>query len=53
MEQLLIATIRQAALARPPDQRADYRIAVGRELAQLLALDLTRLDGILRGISQP
>lgn len=52
-EQLLIAAIRQAVQARPPDRRDGYRIAVGRELAKLLAVDLTRLDGILRGISQP
>lgn len=52
-DQLLIAALRQATLARPPDQREAYRVAAGRELAKLLALDLTRLDGILRGLSQP
>ncbi len=49
-DQLLIAALRNAAQARPPDQRDAYLIAVGRELAKLLALDLTRLDGILRGM---
>ncbi len=52
VEQLLIAAVRQATQARPPDGRDVYRISVGRELAKLLALDLVRLDGILRGISQ-
>jgi hypothetical protein len=45
---LLIATLRAAAQARPPDQREAYLVSAGRELAKLLALDLTRLDGILR-----
>jgi hypothetical protein len=45
---LLIAALRAAAAARPPDQRQPYLIAAGRELAKLLAMDLTRLDGILR-----
>ena len=49
-DQLLIAALRNAAQARPPDQRDAYLIAAGRELAKLLALDLTRLDGILRGV---
>jgi hypothetical protein len=45
---LIIAAVRGAAAARPPDQRESYLIGAGRELAKLLALDLTRLDGILR-----
>ena len=49
-DQLIVAALRSAAQARPPDQRESYLIAVGRELAKLLALDLTRLDGILGGI---
>jgi hypothetical protein len=40
--------LRNAAAARPPDQREAYLVSAGRELAKLLALDLTRLDGILR-----
>ena len=47
-DQLLTATLRAAALARPPDQREPYLVSAGRELAKLLALDLSRLDGILR-----
>ncbi len=49
-DQLLIAALRNAAHARPPDQRDAYLISAGRELAKLLALELTRLDGILRGM---
>jgi hypothetical protein len=47
-DQLLIAALRAATQARPPDQREAYLVSAGRELAKLLALDLTRLDGILR-----
>ena len=47
-DQLLIATLRAAAQARPPDQREPYLVSAGRELARLLALDLSRLDGILQ-----
>jgi hypothetical protein len=45
---LLVATLRAAAAARPPDQREPYLVEAGRELARLLAMDLVRLDGILR-----
>jgi hypothetical protein len=47
-DQLLTATLRAATQARPPDQQEPYKIAAGRELAKLLALDLARLDGLLR-----
>ena len=47
VDPLLIAALRAAAQARPPDQREAYLVSAGRELAKLLALDLTRLDGIL------
>jgi hypothetical protein len=46
-DQLLISALRAAAQARPPDQREAYVVAAGRELAKLLALDLSRLAGIL------
>ena len=49
-DQLVISALRVAAQARPPDQREAYLIAAGRELAKLLALDLARLDGVLRGV---
>jgi hypothetical protein len=45
---LLVSSLRAAAQARPPEQREAYLVSAGRELAKLLALDLTRLDGILR-----
>ena len=47
-DQLLAAAVLTAVEARPVDQQESYRVAAGRELAGLLALDLTRLDGILR-----
>lgn len=49
-DQLLIAVLCNAVQARPPEQRESYRISAGRELAKLLALDLARLDGILRAM---
>jgi len=45
---LLVSALRAAARARPPDQREAYLVGAGRELAKILALDLARLDGILR-----
>lgn len=50
-DQLIVAALRAAAQARPTTtEREAYLVAAGRELAKLLALDLTRLDGILRGV---
>jgi hypothetical protein len=46
-DQLIAAALRNAAQARPPDQREPYLIDAGRESAKLLVLDLARLDGIL------
>jgi hypothetical protein len=48
---LLVAALRGASAARPPDQRESYLVSAGRELAKLLALDLTRLEGILRQLT--
>ncbi len=50
---LTVAALRQAAQARPPDQRQGYLIRAGRELARLLAQDLTRLDGVLQQLKNP
>jgi hypothetical protein len=47
------AAIRSAAIARPPAQRQQYLVAAGRELAQLLALEPIRLDGILLQLREP
>ncbi len=44
---LLVAALRAAASARR-EQGEAYLIGAGRELAKLLAMDLVRLDGILR-----
>lgn len=49
VDQILVAALRMAAAARPSDyEQEQYLIGAGRELARLLALDLSRLDGILR-----
>jgi hypothetical protein len=45
---LAAAGLRAAALARPADQRNDYLVSAGRQLARLLALEPIRLDGILQ-----
>ena len=48
-DQILVAALRLARDARPSDaERDQYLVGAGRELAKLLALDLPRLDGILR-----
>jgi hypothetical protein len=48
-DSLVIAALRNAAAARTATgQSTTYLIGAGRELATLLALDLTRLDAILR-----
>jgi hypothetical protein len=44
---LLAAAVRGAAQVRPPAQREEYLIEIGRELARWLADDPIRLDGIL------
>jgi len=47
-DQLIVAALRAGAKARASDQEKEaYLITAGRELAKLLALDLTRLEGIL------
>lgn len=48
MDQVIIAALRAAAEARPTGiEKEQYLVGAGRELAKLLALDLSRLDGIL------
>jgi hypothetical protein len=49
---LVVEALHNSAAARPPDQRQSYLIAAGRELARLLALDLTRLEGILQQLNE-
>jgi len=48
-DELLAANLRYAAEARKPADQ-DFLVAAGRELARLLAMDLPRLDAILRRI---
>ena len=48
-DELLAAHLRNAAQARG-ETGYDYLVEAGRELARLLAMDLQRLDGLLRRI---
>jgi hypothetical protein len=48
-DELLAANLRYAAAARDDDGKA-FLVGAGRELARLLAMDLYRLDAILRRI---
>ena len=48
-DELLAAHLRYAAAARGPAGR-DFLLEAGREVARLLALDLTRLEDLLRRI---
>lgn len=50
-DELLAANLRYAAEAREAAGRG-FLVEAGRELARLLAMDLVRLDGILRRIRQ-
>ena len=50
-DELLIANLRQAAAAHPPETRRQFLLKAGRELARLLSFDLARLDGLLRRIN--
>jgi hypothetical protein len=50
-DELLAATIRQAADARPAGARETFITQSGRELARLLANDALRLEGLLRRLS--
>ena len=49
---LLVASLRLAAQARPPEDRAAFLVEAGREVARLLARDLVRVEGILRQLSE-
>jgi len=51
-DELLAASLREAARCQLPGEREPYMLAAGRELASLLAVDLPRLDAILRRIAQ-
>jgi hypothetical protein len=47
-DELLAASLRAAAAARPENERAVFLVEAGRELARLLAGDPVRLEGLLR-----
>ncbi|MCP4541857.1 MAG: hypothetical protein GY832_32400 [Chloroflexi bacterium] len=47
-DELLAASLRSAAAARPEHERQPFLIKAGRELARLLAVDPVRLEGLLR-----
>lgn len=49
-DELVIVHLRAAAEARPPEVRYRFLVEAGRQLARLLAADLTRLDAILTRI---
>ncbi len=46
--ELLAASLRAAAAARPEHERDTFLVSAGRELARLLANDPVRLEGLLR-----
>lgn len=50
-EELLAASLRQAAACQPAERQERYLLDAGRDLARLLAADLSRLDAILRRIA--
>lgn len=47
-DELLAASLREAAEARPANKREAFLVEAGRELARLLAGDPVRLEGLLR-----
>ena len=49
-DELLAANLRYAAEARGDGAKSEFLVSSGRELARLLAMDLYRLDAILRRI---
>jgi hypothetical protein len=46
-DELLAASLRAAAAARPENERERFLVSAGRELVRLLAGDPTRLEGLL------
>jgi hypothetical protein len=52
-DELLVANLSRAAVAQPPENRRQFLVKAGRELARLLSFDLVRLDGMLRRLSPP
>jgi hypothetical protein len=50
-DELLAASLRAAAAARPESERETFLVDAGRELVRLLAGDPTRLEGLLKQVS--
>ena len=49
-DELIAASLRTAAVARPEGEQRAFLLDAGRELARLLSVDPVRLEGILRRI---
>ncbi len=49
-DELMVVSLRNAAAARPPEDRTLFSRSAGRELAKLLSRDLPRLENMLRRI---
>jgi len=49
-DELVAASLRLAAAARPESERRAFLLSAGRELARLLSADPVKLEGILRRI---
>lgn len=49
-DEVLVANLRRAANAYPPELRHQFLVGAGRQLARLLNRDLIRLDSILQRI---
>ena len=52
-DELLAASLRVAAAARPEDERETFLVEAARELVKLLASDPVRLEGLLHRIRTP
>ncbi|MCK4742042.1 MAG: hypothetical protein KAS80_07145, partial [Anaerolineales bacterium] len=50
VDELLATALRLSAQERPEGEREQFLLQAGREVARLLAQDLTRLENILRGL---
>jgi len=50
VDELLIAALRRATRARPLEERGFFLLQAGKEIARILANDLSRLDALLRRI---
>lgn len=48
VDELIAASLTQAATCQHPSKRRDFLLNAGREIARLLNADLIRLDGILQ-----